>query len=271
MKRESKNVRIPYIKLDVSFYILTVLAITLGYIDQYVIFAVTILIHETGHLLMGVLFGWEVEELTFFALGGKLKFKGELNKSNKEDILISIAGVLFNFIFLMILLVFKDDSMPTFYLKKYQFLIFAQVFIIVFNLIPLPPLDGGRILSAVLCHFFPYIKVLKLTTITNYIFLMCLPILVAIFSYDFQKYFMMYTFLIYSTLKHNQKQKYLFQRFLLQKKYHRNTNLQPRTVKVNQGTWEDHIYRGYLNLFQFKSHFNDEIKCLNLKYGEKRP
>ena len=260
-----------YIKFDISFYIITILAITLGYLNQYVIFALTILIHESGHLLMGLIYGWEVEELTFFALGGKLKFKGELNKPNKEDIIISIAGVLFNFIFLLILLRFRHLPMSPIFLKKYQFLVFAQIFVIVFNLIPLPPLDGGRIVSAILCCFFPYKQVLKITAILNIIFLIGLFFIVVTFSYDFRQYFMMFIFLIYSTIRHNQKGKYLFQRFLLQKKHHRNVDLPSKIVKINQGSWEDNIYRGYVNLFQFQSHLNDEIKCLNLKYGEKKP
>ena len=75
-----------YIKFDISFYIITILAISLGFVDQYIIFVVTILIHELGHLVMAAICRWKLEELKFSGIGGVLSFSGELNKSNKEDL-----------------------------------------------------------------------------------------------------------------------------------------------------------------------------------------
>ena len=258
-----------WLKFDFSFYLVTLLAIILGYLDQYMMLAITILIHESGHLVMAYFYRWKLEELKFFGLGGVLTFHEELNKSNKEDIIISSGGLLFNFIFLLILLLFKELPMSLVYVKKYQYLIFAQIFIISFNLLPLPPLDGGRIFSAVLCFFFPYKKVLKITALFYGFILIIFTIILITFFYNFRQYFLILSFLIYTTLKYNWQGDYLFQRFLVQKKLDRNTSLPVKTVKINKGTWEDNIYRGYINLFQIKTHINDEIKFLNLKYGKK--
>ena len=68
------------LKFDPSFYAMTLLAIMLGYLNEYVIFALTIIVHECGHLTMAFFHKWELEELKFFAFGGIMQFKGELNK-----------------------------------------------------------------------------------------------------------------------------------------------------------------------------------------------
>ena len=258
-----------YIKFDISFYIITILAIGLGFVDQYIIFVVTILIHELGHLIMAALCRWKLEELKFSGVGGVLRFSGELNKSNTEDILISLGGVLFNLLFLIVLLSFRDFPMSPVILKKYQYLIFAQLFTISFNLIPLPPLDGNRVLTAVLCYFFPYKFVLKLTAITNFLILGIIIIGIMFFS-EINQFILILNFLIYSTLKYNRERKYLFQRFLLQKNLYRDTKLSAKTVTISKGTWEDNIYRGYSNKFQTQIHLKDEITCLNVKYDEKK-
>ena len=269
MKRENKHLQNNYIKFDLSFYIITILAIGLGFVDEYIIFVVTILIHELGHLVMAAICRWRLEELKFCGFGGILKFSGELNKSNKEDLLISMGGVLFNLIFLIALLSFRDFPMSPILLKKYQYLLFAQIFTISFNLIPLPPLDGNRILNAILCCFFPYKKVLKIMVVTNYIVLGMIFVGIIIFS-DVHQFFMILNFLMYSIMKYNKERVYLFQRFLLQKKLDSKTRLPSRVVKVTKGTWEENIYRGYTNMFQYQTYHEDEVKCLNLKYDEKK-
>ena len=70
------------LKFDLSFYAMTLLAIMLGYLNEYVIFALTIIVHECGHLTMAFFHKWELEELKFFAFGGIMQFKVDFNKSN---------------------------------------------------------------------------------------------------------------------------------------------------------------------------------------------
>lgn len=134
------------VKLDWSFYTITLLAILTGYFNQYFIFAITILIHELGHLVMAFFFKWELIELKFFAFGGVMKFKGELNKSNVEDLIISIGGILMNLILLIGLLLFQNQERSVIAQKFYSDWVWAQTFVILFNLVPLPPLDGSRLL-----------------------------------------------------------------------------------------------------------------------------
>ena len=257
-----------YLKFDWSFYVITLLVMGLGHFEPYLIFALTIIIHECGHLVMAFLYKWELEELKFFGFGGILKFKGELNKSNKEDMLVNSGGVLFNLLFLIILLLFSNADMSLIQLKRYQYLVFAQIFVIVFNLLPIPPLDGSRIFSAILCCFFPYKKVLKITSTCNLVLMNLLLMLVLVF--DLRQYFLLLLVIAYSAFKYNGQTTYLFQRFLLQKKLYRNNALPLKNIRINHDAWENHMYRGYQNLFQINSYLNHETKYLNFKYTDMR-
>ena len=67
------------------------------------------MLHECGHLMMAFFYKWDLVELKFFAFGGIMQFKGELNKSNKEDLIISSGGILFNVIMFIILYVFMKQ------------------------------------------------------------------------------------------------------------------------------------------------------------------
>lgn len=254
------------VKLDWSFYAITLLAILTGYFNQYFIFAITILIHELGHLVMAFFFKWELDELKFFAFGGVMKFKGELNKSNVEDLIISSGGILMNFILLIGLLLFQSQERSVIAQKFYSDWIWAQTFVILFNLVPLPPLDGSRLLMDLLSFFIPYKVVLKRIKYFNWALIGVIVFFT--FSYDIRQLYLMVSFLGYSTIRFNYQIFYLFQRFLLQKKMYRNVDLPRKTTTIHGGDWEEHLYRGYLNLFQFNHHLHDELTWLKLKFGE---
>ena len=209
---------------------------------------------------------WELEELKFFAFGGIMQFKGELNKSNIEDFIVSSGGILFNFITLIILILMREKMSSFVNTMLYDYTIWAQLFVIMFNLIPLPPLDGSRLINAILCCFFPYKTVLRIIRRLN-MGLMALFIGITIL-YDIRQLFIIVSFLTYSTLKYNKYIYFLFQRFLLQKKMYINVDLPRKIVKIRNDSLEDNIYRGYLNLFEVKNRLHDEIKWLKLKYEE---
>ena len=254
------------LKFDPSFYAMTLLAIMLGYLNEYVIFALTIIVLECGHLTMAFFHKWELEELKFFAFGGIMQFTGELNKSNIEDFIVSSGGILFNFITLIILILMREKMSSFVNPMLYDYAIWAQLFVITFNLIPLPPLDGSRLINAILCCFFPYKTVLRIIRRLN-MGLMTLFIGITIL-YDIRQLFIIVSFLTYSTLKYNKYIYFLFQRFLLQKKMYINVDLPRKIVKIRNDSLEDNIYRGYLNLFQVKNRLHDEMKWLKLKYEQ---
>lgn len=255
------------LKFDPSFYAMTLLAIMLGYLNEYMIFALTIIVHELGHLTMAFFYKWSLVELKFFAFGGVMEFKGELNKSNKEDFIISSGGILFNIITLIILYVVKENIVSPIYMNFIDYAIWAQLFVIIFNSIPLPPLDGSRMIHAILCQFISYKKVLQLIKRMNCILIITFIAITTL--YNIRQFFVIVIFLSYSTIKYNKQIDYLFQRFLLQKSMYVNVDLPKKIVKSSNDYWESKIYRGYLNIFEIKNRLYDEKKYLKLKYEEK--
>lgn len=255
------------VQFSFSFYLVSVLVIVLGYLDRFAILFATILIHEAGHLVMARLLGWKLESLRFFGFGGILTYEGELNKNNKEDLLVSLGGILFNLIFLLLLLSLNVEELAPLHLKKFQYLVFAQKFVILFNLIPLPPLDGSRILSAILCNVFPYKKVIRIIRVLNVVFLAILVL--ATFWQGFRTYTFLVTFLVFSVRKYQQQTDYLFQRFLLQKHTAPNPDLPRRLIKGSPETWEESIYHGFSNHLQNHGSDLEESRLLSAKYYRK--
>ncbi len=111
----------------------------------------SVIIHELGHSLVAQKQGKEVRSITLFILGGVAQITKE-PASPYEEFSIAIAGPLTSFalaiIFAGLWWVTGDFSEPISALAKYLTII--NVILGTFNLLPGYPMDGGRVLRAIL-------------------------------------------------------------------------------------------------------------------------
>lgn len=110
---------------------------------------ISILVHELGHALTGKAFGAPTQ-ITLMAFGGFAAFP--VNAFNrKQDFMVTAAGplvqALLGLIFLMVLM-FLPEPPPLFKAFLY-YLTVISIFWAVINLVPVYPLDGGRLVSAI--------------------------------------------------------------------------------------------------------------------------
>lgn len=112
--------------------------------------AISILVHELGHALTARAFGAE-PSITLQAFGGFASFPGA-GITRGQDFLITAAGPFVQIILgilAWIVLIYVD--LPTDYSKQlFKNLKDISLFWAIINLVPILPLDGGRLLAATL-------------------------------------------------------------------------------------------------------------------------
>lgn len=155
------------ISVHLLFFPIVLLLYFLESIEIMVILLAIIMMHELSHGLIARLFGIKIKEIQILPIGGIVKLDKSLNFSNKEEIVISAAGPIFNIIL----------SATVFFLQKYfegqnnlDFIIFSSLVIGIFNLIPVLPLDGGRIFRSCLAYILGYKNATKIIAIFSKIF-----------------------------------------------------------------------------------------------------
>jgi Zn-dependent protease len=118
-----------------------------------------VFLHELGHAWAARRFGRPTLDITLLPIGGIARIQGG-TLDPWPDGWIAIAGPLVNFAIAAILgLGLSVGALPSMDFTKIsqmswaQQLLIANLALAVFNLLPLFPLDGGRILRSLLCYF----------------------------------------------------------------------------------------------------------------------
>ena len=159
------------IKLNLYIFLFLILFIITNQVEVYALVMIFALIHELAHLICGVILGFKPETLRIMPLGFSIEFETKLEDYNKKVLksnimsvkkaVIALAGPLINFLIVMFGILFDLDSN----------IIYANFLLFLFNLIPIYPLDGGRILKNMLKIFFGNREAYKcMNCITNILF-----------------------------------------------------------------------------------------------------
>ena len=156
------------IKLNLNIFLFLILFFITNQVEIYTLIMLFALIHEMAHLICGVLLGFKPDTLRIMPLGFSIEFETNVDdynikveKSNilsVKKILIALAGPLANIFIVIFGFIFNIDIN----------IIYANFLISIFNLIPIYPLDGGRILKNILKILVGNRKSNKLTnTVSN--------------------------------------------------------------------------------------------------------
>jgi Zn-dependent protease len=124
---------------------------------------VCVLLHEFGHAFAARAFGIRTRDITLYAIGGIARLNRIPDKPWQE-LTVAIAGPLVNVVIAAALIFvthvtaalqqFDDLESPR--MELLAKVAAANLYLVFFNLIPAFPMDGGRILRALLAMLMPY-------------------------------------------------------------------------------------------------------------------
>jgi Zn-dependent protease len=129
-----------------------------------VLFVVTIfcciVMHELGHSLMARQFGIATQDITLLPIGGVASLQ-RIPRSPWQELAIAIAGPAVNvviaaLIFVALRLPAASDPALISLVALMTKLAWVNVALVAFNMLPAFPMDGGRVLRAVLAIGLPY-------------------------------------------------------------------------------------------------------------------
>lgn len=199
-------------KINLFTYLFLILSMLSGYFREIFIVFIILIIHELGHFFLMKLLNINVQSITIYPYGGMIKSSMLINTNSLKVILISLGGVLIQFLFLgFVFIIYKFGIMNNYYYDiffKYNF------FIIIFNLLPIYPLDGYKLLNSFFELFMSFKISIYFSFIVNIIFLILF--FVYLYIYRVSNYLII-IFLIVNLVNYLREIKYIINKFYVER------------------------------------------------------
>ena len=135
-----------------------------------------VLLHELGHALAAKAYGIPTVDITLYPIGGVARME-RMPEKPVQELVVAIAGPLVNVVIIIVLgaVLFATGALDLAaifgdsdgvgrnqVLDLLQILFWTNIVMVVFNLIPAFPLDGGRVLRALLATRMEYARATRI-------------------------------------------------------------------------------------------------------------
>ncbi|MED4127654.1 MULTISPECIES: M50 family metallopeptidase [Shouchella] len=174
-----------------------------------------VFVHEMGHVWMARRFNWDVIKIELLPFGGAAVLEPKGIRPAREEAWIVCWGPL-QHTWMMGLSYFLLHTTDVWMVQDHQLFISHNMAILLFNLIPIHPLDGGRLVHLLYSAFLPYKLAMRATRLTSLILLFIGFFVVLIFMLKLNL-IMIFSFLILTLILDYRQRNYRFIRFLMAK------------------------------------------------------
>lgn len=192
-----------------------------------------IILHELGHSVVAKILGYKLKSICLQPYGAQLNLNEKVINSN-DDIKIAIAGPITNLMLLVIVVscwwLWPDTYSYTLYFA------YANMITCMFNLLPLVPLDGSRILLAISDKWNKRRKLIKILNAVNVICSMLFVVLFIVSFFDKINYtfMLMAIFIFAGAFENNDNYVYAPIYKFEKQKYLSKKSIPVRAICINQ-------------------------------------
>ena len=240
------------IQVDISTYIIIFLYLISGNFKSIIIILLIIIIHELGHIFYLKIFNKEIVNIKIYPFGGITKYNSLVNHNLKQELLISIGGIVNQILLYIIFIIIYKYSI----INSYTYNLFNKynLSLIIFNSLPIIGLDGEKIIHTLLEYFIPYHRVNNIMIIISVITF----IIFIIYSISIKiNILFVISFLLYKLLYFIRNKKYLENKFLLERYIY--------DIPYNKIKYINNINNMYQQTYHFFNHIK-EYDYLKEKY-----
>ncbi|WP_368503664.1 M50 family metallopeptidase [Alkalihalophilus sp. As8PL] len=243
-------------KINPFFWFVLGIGVVTGYFREVLLVFAIVFIHEMGHALAAHYFKWTIYKIELLPFGGVAEVEDSGNRPIKEELIVILSGPLQHLwmIGLSFLLVhFNIWSEAT-----HELFILHNLTILLINLVPILPLDGGRLVQLLYMNYYSYHYALRKSWSTSVgVLAVVMTLSVLLLPFHLNLWVVLSFLAIVHYLEWKQRH-YRMMRFLLGRPQAYDTHLQdvelksvPVTANMFLLDGMKKMYRGYLHQFHY--------------------
>ncbi|RYG74819.1 stage IV sporulation protein FB [Lentibacillus lipolyticus] len=206
---------LPPIHIHPVLLVFVIISFLTGTFIELMVILGIVFIHELGHFMMASVFKWRIRGIVLWVFGGVMDTDEHGTRPLHEEVLVTVAGPMQHlFIYMLLFFLSGTSIVPS---SIVEMALFYNTAILLFNLLPIWPLDGGKLLFLLFSEFFPYRKAYHSILLCS----LCLNgilMIVLLFAVPFTlSAFLLFSFLAMENRKNWKYRYYVFMRFLLRR------------------------------------------------------
>lgn len=241
------------VKIHSLTYVLIILSIITAQIGELAITLLVVVVHELGHACAANFFNWKINRINILPFGGELDSDHFGISPFHEELIVVIFGPLMN-----VLILFNGFILNENYFVNY--LLQVNLLVLVANLLPIWPLDGGKLVNLFLTCKFPFRASFIMTLFLSIFFLALLGLFLLFSGFELLNGWIFFAFLAFAIWKGFKQKEFLFYRFLLSKKNESEVTL----LKVNDTETVFEVIRKLKKGRQSKILVMKKSKCIGI-------
>lgn len=228
-----------------------------GYYKHLIIFTSLIIVHELGHYVTAKAVKFKVEKIIIYPYGGITKLDDIIDKNITNEVLVAISGIIVQQIFFYLLTIIYKNNYINVY--TYNIICTYNKEIIMFNILPIHPLDGSKILNLLINKVINYNSSNKITLYISTITL--LFIIINNLKKNNYSSIMTYVVLLYYVYKFKKELKYYNKKLMLEK-YLYNNKFKKTTIIENNNFYKNrnHIIKLERKYYKEKDYLKKYFK-----------
>ena len=232
------------IKVHPLTYFLLFTILLCGYFNYFLIISIILFLHDLGHIIIMKMLHIKIINIEVLPFGSIINTNISYNLNSNKLFLISIGGILMQlFLYLIYYLLFSFSLISN---LSYNIFLTYNKLIILFNIMPIIPLDGAKILLSFMERIFSYKKSL---IIVNTVSLVSIIIFILVNKINLNL-ILMGLFLLFKTYTEVLEHPYIFDKFLLERYLYKIKYRRVKNVKS--------IKNIYKNRYNFINNENEE-------------
>lgn len=243
MNKALKLIRL--IHIHPLLWLVAAVAVATAHFLELSLMIAIIFIHEMGHAAAAAFFSWRVKQIVMLPFGGVAEMDEHGNRPLKEEAIVVAAGPLQHIwmigaAYLFFYLTWIPENL-------YKLLFQYNMMILLFNLFPIWPLDGGKMIFLLLSLKKPFPWAHRMTLIISFLCLILFSLLIGLTAPYHLNVWVVIGFLFFSLYHEWKQRRYVFIRFLLERYYGKKAG--PYSLKPIQAE-EDELIIDVLQRFQ---------------------
>ncbi|ALC89802.1 stage IV sporulation protein FB [Bacillus sp. FJAT-18017] len=211
------------------------LAVVTAHFQELCMLLFIIFIHEIGHAFAAAMFSWRIKRITLLPFGGVAEMDEHGNRPLKEETIVILAGPVQHV--WMIAAAYILHSSGLILDSTFELFLEYNMMILVFNLLPIWPLDGGKLLFLGLSLWKPFPEAHRWALIASFAALIVFTLGILVIAPLHLNSWIIAGFLYFTLFFEWKQRHYVFMRFLLERYYgKKDSNLSGlQLIKANEG------------------------------------